>query len=69
MKKLKNLYQQQMFYPNWLGVFINPFYFARSRLNAAVVELAPSLQSDLLDVGCGTKPYEKLFTNVSFKFF
>lgn len=65
IKKLKAIYQRQTFYPNWLGIFVNPFYFARSRLNAAVVDLAPVLQGDLLDVGCGTKPYEKLFTNIN----
>jgi len=58
---LKTIYRRQMFFPGGLGLFINPFYFARSGLSKAMIDLAPSLSGRLLDVGCGTKPYRSLF--------
>lgn len=60
-RRLYFLYHRQMFYPSWLGVIVNPFYFARSRLRDAMVQLAPMLTGRLLDVGCGSKPYQSLF--------
>lgn len=53
--------RRQVFSPGWLGVFINPFYFARSGLRDAMTEFAPMLSGRLLDVGCGAKPYRSLF--------
>ena len=61
MQKLKAIYQHQMFFPDWRGIFINCFYFARSGLRDSMVEFAPKLSGKLLDVGCGTKPYRALF--------
>jgi SAM-dependent methyltransferase len=61
IKRLKEIYQLQMFYPGWFGIFVNPFYFARSGLRNAMTEFAPMLSGRLLDVGCGTKPYQALF--------
>ena len=58
---LKQIYVRQQFFPSWLGIFVNPFYFARSGLSSAVAEYAPTLKGHLLDVGCGTKPYRELF--------
>jgi len=64
LKILKRIYQKQIFHPTWLGVFVNPFYFARYHLDKAIYELAASLNGKLLDVGCGSKPYKKHFTNI-----
>ena len=50
-----------MFSPGILGIIINPFYFARLGLYNAIYRLAPQLTGDLLDVGCGVKPYQNLF--------
>ena len=49
------------FFPGWRGVLFNPFYFARAGLLSAVEEMAPCLAGHLLDVGCGGKPYRRLF--------
>lgn len=62
MRLLKEYCRRQMFFPGWLGVFVNPFYFARAGLRDAMIDLAPELTGRLLDVGCGTKPYRVLFT-------
>lgn len=61
IKKLKALYQHQLFSPNWIGIFVNPFYFARAGLGRAIRQFAPILKGQLLDVGCGTKPYKGMF--------
>lgn len=61
IKKLKALYNRQMFFPNWIGIFVNPFYFARAGLGRAMYQFAPILKGQLLDVGCGTKPYKEMF--------
>lgn len=50
-----------MFNPGWLSIFINPFYFARLNLYRGVREFAPCLSGQLLDIGCGSKPYRTLF--------
>ncbi len=61
IKMLKAFYRRQDFFPSWLGVFTNPFYFARVGLCSVVTAFAPKLNGRLLDVGCGSKPYQKLF--------
>lgn len=63
---LKSIYRRQVFFPGWLGLFINPFYHARAGLCAAMTEFAPELSGRLLDVGCGTKPYRSLFEVVDY---
>ncbi len=61
IKSLKVLYHRQMFFPGLLGIFVNPFFIARLGLCNAMKEFAPKLKGQLLDVGCGTKPYQTLF--------
>lgn len=61
LKQLVNVKKNQDFNPGFLGLFINPFFIARKALWKAIQEVAPDLQGDLLDVGCGRKPYKKLF--------
>ncbi len=55
----------QQFDPGILGIFTNPFYISRKELRRRFSALAPKLSGRLLDVGCGEKPYEKLFTAAS----
>jgi len=43
----------------------NAFYFIRNALYKKIKEYAPRLQGRMLDFGCGSKPYQSLFTNVS----
>jgi len=58
----KTRINKQDFNPDGLGLFINPFYFARKGLYKHISELAIQISGGkLLDVGCGTKPYKKLF--------
>jgi SAM-dependent methyltransferase len=60
LASLKTYYQQQMMRPGFVGLFVNPFYFARRELFNAVRELSRDIGGRVLDVGCGTRPYESL---------
>ena len=60
-RKILKFWGDQGFYPTLLGAFLNPFFIARRGLKIAVAEFSPHLKGRLLDVGCGSKPYERLF--------
>jgi len=64
-KIISKIIQKQQFNPDFLGVFINPFCLVRRALWKNISLLAPKLEGKLLDLGCGSKPYKKLFTNVA----
>lgn len=53
--------QKQDFHPGLAGIFINPFYIARKGLRKGIAALAPSITGNVIDVGCGRKPYRALF--------
>lgn len=59
--KLKEIYIKEQFQPSIFGLFVNSFYFARKGLYQNILELSKYLQGKLLDIGCGTKPYQSLF--------
>ena len=58
---LKSFFKKQTFNPDFVGVLTNPFFFARRALFQAVKESATYMKGNLLDVGCGQKPYKSLF--------
>ncbi|MFA7081770.1 MAG: methyltransferase domain-containing protein [Bacteroidales bacterium] len=64
-EKLNNLYLKQRFFPNIVSILINPFYFNRKALLSAIKSNAKEAKGDLLDFGCGAKPYKSLFKNTS----
>jgi SAM-dependent methyltransferase len=59
--RLEASIRARAFHPGLLGLLVNPFYFARKGLHQHIVALAPSVHGRLLDVGCGSKPYQKYF--------
>lgn len=61
LRSFKKYYFKQMFEPNLISVFINPFYISRKLLFKSIQKKANLITGDLLDIGCGTKPYERLF--------
>jgi SAM-dependent methyltransferase len=65
LEKLITLFKKQYFNPGIIGVFINPFYFARKNLFKNISKFAIFLVGKTLDVGCGKKPYKGLFKNVT----
>lgn len=61
LRKLREAVNREQFFPSWLGLLVNPFYFARKGLYTNIRELGKHVDGITLDVGCGRKPYEKLF--------
>jgi len=59
---LKALYIRHFFRPGIVGLFVNPFYIARKGLFQSILDLAPRIRGRVLDVGCGYKPYQDLFS-------
>lgn len=62
LQKLRSRVRREAFYPSWLGVVISPVYIVRRGLHKAILDLSPAVGGSVLDLGCGTKPYESLFT-------
>lgn len=60
-KAIIELLKKQSFQPNFLSLFINPFYFIRKGLYKGIREESSQLNGKLLDFGCGRKPYKNLF--------
>jgi SAM-dependent methyltransferase len=58
---IKRYYLQQQIGPGLGGLLLNPFYFARRGLHLQMQMLGGRVQGRVLDVGCGSKPYESLF--------
>lgn len=53
-----------VFQPNKLSIFYHPFYIIRRNLFLAIKQQAVCTSGNLLDFGCGQKPYADLFVNV-----
>jgi len=65
MTKIKNFLLQQFFRPGIIGFFINPFFLGRSAMYINVKKYSRFISGKTLDVGSGSKPYIKLFNNVT----
>jgi SAM-dependent methyltransferase len=61
LKFIKKIYLKEQFKPGFIGLFINPFYFARKGLFENIMPLAYFITGKTLDIGCGQKPYQKLY--------
>jgi len=58
----KKWLRKQQFQPTLMGLFVNPFYFARKAIYRQIKHFSPFITGHVLDVGCGSKPYKDLFT-------
>ena len=65
-KKYKNTffpfvcgYNKYAFPDKWIGLFFDPFFFARKNLHRHVCSHCDKLYALLLDVGCGEKSWIK----------
>lgn len=62
LTKIKSFIKKQGFYPSLPSIFLNPFYITRINLLHNIKKNRHYFKGgSLLDVGCGTKPYEPLF--------
>lgn len=66
IKRLKDIKKKEEFEPGFLGLFINPFYFARKGLFKNIFSFKSFISGRVLDVGCGKKPYYHLFTTTEY---
>jgi len=66
LDKIKKIIEDQYFNPGLLGLIVNPFYIARKGLYNNLSFLGQKITGKTLDVGCGTKPYEKLFNHSTY---
>lgn len=64
MSSLRERWRREQYDPTWLGLLVNPFYFARRGLRAELEPLLAAAAGELLDVGCGRKPYRALAPGV-----
>lgn len=62
-KLVRELIKKEKFFPSLLGLFINHNYLIRKGLKKALLNNSNKLNGILLDFGCGSKPYEKLFVS------
>jgi SAM-dependent methyltransferase len=62
--RLREYVLRQYSNPGFLGIWVNPFYFTQRELYREMAQVAPKISGQLLDVGCGSKPYRNLFINV-----
>lgn len=62
-QRLNTIYHYEQFQPGFWGFIFNPFYFYRKGLCKTIRKLAPEIKGKVLDYGCGSKPYQKLFFN------
>ncbi len=53
-----------IFIIKWFHIFYHPFFLIRNHLDKYISNLAPQLQGQVLDFGCGSKPYKKYFRHV-----
>ena len=61
---ISKIIQKEKFEPSFIGFFINHNYLIRKPLFKAILKHAHKLDGELLDFGCGTKPYKHFFSNV-----
>ena len=61
MTKMLPFLLKQSFQPGLFGILFNPFFLIRAPLFKKIRTLSGQLKGDLLDFGCGRKPYENLF--------
>jgi SAM-dependent methyltransferase len=54
------------FKPGLFGLFINPFFWPRYGLYTSIKKFADKVDGNILDVGCGKKPYMSLFNYISY---
>lgn len=52
---------QQTFSPSFWGFLINPYFITRRRIFRSVAKASKYMRGDILDFGCGSRPYERLF--------
>lgn len=66
--QIKSIIDRHFFRPAWYSVVINPYFIARRGLLKKIKKFAQAdfSKKNILDVGCGIKPYAGLFKSASY---
>lgn len=64
-QQIKQRLKKELFFTSFLSVITNPAHIIRNGLFQHISKYAPSINGSILDLGCGSKPYESLFKNCS----
>ena len=54
----------EIFIVKWYHIFYNPFFLIRNGIENEIKKFALQLEGNLLDFGCGSKPYKQYFTHI-----
>lgn len=65
LKAIKRKLWRGSFLTAPLSIVFNPFYIIRNGLFQAISKASPKVVGDVLDFGCGSKPYESLFSKAT----
>ncbi len=65
LQALENRLRREAFLITPLSLVISPVYIIRNGLFKSISKIAPTIKGDILDFGCGSKPYESLFTSAN----
>ena len=65
LSSLKKRLRKEAFITSPLSIIINPVYIVRNGIYQSISKLAQNITGNVLDFGCGSKPYESLFVNAN----
>lgn len=60
---LRKWVRARAFSPGFVGILINPFFLLRRALFLEISNVSRCVCGKVLDVGCGEKPYQELFSS------
>jgi SAM-dependent methyltransferase len=63
--RIERRIESEKFHPTWFGVMVSPFFLIRRGLITAIKQTSEQFAGDVLDFGCGSKPYRKYFPHAS----
>ena len=63
LNRIKSFIFKESFNPSYIRILSHPFFFARRDLFKFLSKLSLQLHGKVLDIGCGTKPYQKYCLN------
>lgn len=62
INRVKDYLLREQYRPTIIGFFINPFFYGRYSLNNHIKKMSVLIKGEVLDVGCGSKPYQDIFS-------
>lgn len=68
LMRTKQIMKRHFYRPEWYSIIINPYFIIRYSLLKKITSYSKTISSEqnILDVGCGAKPYRDLFLTSSY---